>query len=394
MTTTFSAACPSSSTQACLALKSNYQDPAVLQDGHVSTTSSEPTYNMTPKNLQYNSTTMYTFYDQVLAEARRLYGFITKVNWYTIVVLYPCIGVVGLVANILSAFILIRSGLGKPSNIFLLAIALADSLCLLGAANIAYILMHFPKTFPFGVFLWQYSISESLACYVFGVAFRCLSVYGIYVSAALCMVVTTERLIAVYLPLHFINIVTPFRAWLVCFGCFAIWLPYLIFTGIMWYRFDYRFYNQWNAYGGEMTFKGSEMINVLLDYYVGSIFGKFIPLAVVIAGSVLIAIKVSITLRKRRKMVAASGKPSSSGSRTTTTLLVVCLTFVITKIIVLPSYFYTPTTDIQLLMFWNFYGAVINIAEYVNGFCNFFIYVFLNKKFRVVFLSIFSRKKR
>lgn len=307
-------------------------------------------------------------------------------------IVYPIIGTLGMIANIISVIVLVHSGLNKPSNIFLLVLAVADSIALLGAINIPHIMAHVPKYFGFGYKGWLYSPESSFIYFTFSATFACLYAYGLYVSAIICTFITLERIVAVYLPLHFTNIVTPTRAWLACCGAFLFWLPYLVYTGMRWYAFAYIR----PVYGVILYFsqyRKRDSMNFTLDLYFGNIFGKFIPLGIVLGGSILISIKVAMTLRKRQQMVAASSKVATSGSRTTTTLLLVCFTFTVTKIINLPSYFIDYNDGYQQAV-GNLYGIFLVLCEYLNSSCNFFIYVLFNKKFRLVLFGLLSRKKK
>ncbi|CAL1541713.1 unnamed protein product, partial [Lymnaea stagnalis] len=283
-------------------------------------------------------------------------------------VVNPIIGVTGLVGNILSAVVLVKSGLDKSSNILLLALAVADSFCLMGSIN-----------FPNLITLFSREISFML--YVLAITFQACYFFGVQVSAAICTLITVERLLAVFYPLHFKTIVTTTRIWMAAIFAFVFWIPYVVYISSL-FNFIFMFLIQLGMVVGLISFTRTDAM-IFIEFNLATPFGKFIPFAVVTVGSILIAVRVAVTRRKRKEMMSSNLKASAKSSRTTVTLLTVCAVFSLTKIVGFLVYILDQSDasfDAQVVR--NIFGIVVMTTDYINSSCNFVIYVALNKNFR------------
>ncbi|KAI8777953.1 histamine H2 receptor [Biomphalaria glabrata] len=301
---------------------------------------------------------------------------------YTAVLVHPLIAIAGLIGNILSVRMLIKSGLDKSSNILLLSLCVADSFCLISALNIPNIITFFPGKRPFGYNLWEYSMEASFILYVLAITFQICFFFGTQLSSTLVTLITVERFLAVFFPLHFKIIVTKKRTWLVVILSYILWLPYPVYLATC-YRFFYFYYPMWDVYaGGPILIYNSVMD--FIERNIVSPIAVYIPFMIVTVGSLLIAVRVRLTMVKRQAMV--SSQRSLKTSRTTRTLLTVCVVFSVTKIVSLMSFFIDLTqsasdVDVYLRLYL---GIIVSLIDYLNASSNFIIYLILNDRFRKI----------
>ncbi|CAL1541714.1 unnamed protein product, partial [Lymnaea stagnalis] len=305
------------------------------------------------------------------------------------IIVNPIIGVTGLVGNILSAVVLVKSGLDKSSHILLLALAVADSFCLMGSINIPNLITLFPIHRPnIGYFVWEFSREISFMLYVLTITFQACYFFGVQVSAAICTLITVERLLAVFYPLHFKTIVTTTRIWMAAIFAFVFWIPYVVYISSL-FNFIFMFLEPLGMVVGIVNFTITDAF-VFIEAMLATPFGKYIPLAVVSCGSILIAVRVAVTRRKRKQMMSSTLKSSTKSSRTTVTLLTVCAVFSLTKIVSFLTYiidYSDASFDAQMIRI--IFGMVVTTTDYINSSCNFVIYVALNTKFRAQLKKIF-----
>lgn len=260
------------------------------------------------------------------------------------------------------------------------------------------------------------------------------------------MLITLERLVAVYIPLRFALIITPTRTWVALVGVSLYWMIYIAYT-FFWFQFTYTFDPDLGREVGlmertDLFYKDLDNIDMLNEVY----FSIKIPPAFTLVGCVLIVIKVNIASKKRRQMTsqttsqaashggkiatksksnnsaAVQGSDGGSGnekgksggecnnkgvgggnkgsgggggiSKTTKTLLSVCFFYMITCIVIsLPSYLpkeymsYSLTTDKPSNLAKITYQSA-NIVGLFNSSCNFVIYIFFNKNFQQTYKDI------
>lgn len=318
------------------------------------------------------------------------------VSRYYALVVNPIIGIVGLVTNAISGIVIIRSGLRKPSNIFLLALAVSDWICMLRNVNIAWLLTYQRDKLPPWFIGWEMPFWSSFVCYVVDKTIVRLSNYAAGMSSAVTVLITLERLLATFVPLHFSSILTPCRSWVVVALTAACLLPpYMLKVFLS--EFRYVHYTLFNASMG--TFANSAFynssqtaINIFNSYFVIH-FEFTIPLVIVIVGSVLISVKIVIFRKQRQAMIQGVSVVTRRPTRTTTTLLMVCLLFSSTRIAYLFVYLpiFDDTKNLTRNVSYIFVDVRWSLVQ-VNSACNIVVYVLFNPKFKRILLSLFLRK--
>ncbi|RUS73288.1 hypothetical protein EGW08_018961 [Elysia chlorotica] len=301
--------------------------------------------------------------------------------WAFSVVIIPSVSIVGLFGNISSILVLYHQGLNKSSNILLMAMAVGDIFFLLGTNNILDIWRTFYKT--------NITHDEAKAFYFVHTFQNFCMELGNGMSVLLVVLVTLERLVAVYLPLKFTAIIRPFRTRIAVVVVILIAI-FKALWGFIVFKFSY------NQKKGVPVIKWTDFFHDneeffthmtgAYDYILG-----FIPVLTVCAGCILIGVKVSIAAANRAKMLSSGGEKGAAqkvprNSRTTLTLLSVCALFTCTLGVgfCLESLM-TPEQT------WKYYiirYKVTFLLYTINSSCNFIIYVGMNKNFRDTYLSI------
>ncbi|CAL1532869.1 unnamed protein product, partial [Lymnaea stagnalis] len=300
-------------------------------------------------------------------------------NWFTIVIVNPILGTVGIVGNVLNCVVLKKSGFNKPSNIFLFGLAVSDVFVLLGAVDVVSILTQFPKRIPLGFSFWEFDCSDArMAVFYLNVKriVYAFQIVGMNISPCFCVVITLERLVAIFFPLQFSRIIRPRRAWTVVTCSFLFWAG---FGAVFVNRFTF-------VIGYWAQFRSCVCKYALLPNDAEKLFDKiatwfvwYIALGIIILGSVVIFARIKVFSLNRRRMTSSK---SASSSRTTRTLLAVCVVFSCTQIVRFPYVMFKLSFsdyDTQ-----GMYVSAMALMSYVNSACNFVIYILLNKKFRTI----------
>ncbi|KAK0067947.1 G-protein coupled receptor [Biomphalaria pfeifferi] len=124
----------------------------------------------------------------------------------------PAVSFVGLISNMISLAILRRSGLHKPSNILLFGLVIADSMCLSTTLNYGIILFYFGPNKPFSRLCgFQYVDSLNVYLAVTSIIMEFIGFWGQYVNTWIPILITLERLLAIFRPMTFKSIVTKRR---------------------------------------------------------------------------------------------------------------------------------------------------------------------------------------
>ncbi|CAL1528322.1 unnamed protein product [Lymnaea stagnalis] len=289
----------------------------------------------------------------------------------------PGVSYLGIVGNIITIVVILRLGVKKSSNILLISLAVADFFYLLGTSKIMDLIeqstggMYRPNSYLAGY-----------AMFVLTMMFRFVS-SGLFVSLMLPALITTERLIAIFLPLKFQLIVTRRRAWITVFSVYVLSMAY---AGFYLSLFDYAL-----TVGQNNTLEGSDAptdfffshreiyfgVNAAMNKITGPI-----PLFYVLAGCVVIGVKVQVASRFR-KTTSRSGK-ASGGRRTTRTLLSVCVVYTLTSGFSFLNY---ELSNNQVDKKTNLELVLMEVEAFllcVNSACNYLIYVASNPNFRIL----------
>ncbi|KAK6969902.1 hypothetical protein BgiMline_025518 [Biomphalaria glabrata] len=318
--------------------------------------------------------------------------FVILFNLYATVLINPLIAIFGLIGNVISIRVLIKSGLEKSSNILLVSLCVADSFCLISAVNIANIISFLPGKRPTDFNMWEYSEQASYVLYILAIIFQICFFFGVPLSATIVTLITMERFVAVFYPLRFTSIVTKNRAWMAVAMSYILWIPYPVYISTF-YRFLYREIIAWDLYVGNASFLPNDVI-VFIELNLITPLGSYIPFILVTGGSLLIALRVKVTMKKRQTMVSASAKTSAKRSKTTTTLLTVCVVFSVTKFASVMAYVveYTDQASAEVVNLRLTLGIVTILLDMLNASSNFIIYIVCNKKFRTTVKEMIRHK--
>ncbi|KAI8792452.1 G-protein coupled receptor [Biomphalaria glabrata] len=287
----------------------------------------------------------------------------------------------------MSVAILRRSGLRKPSNILLFGLVIADSMLQLMTINFSEILEYFGPDIKYPDLCgWQYDVGVNYFLVACAIAFYFISTWGQYVNTTIPMVITLERLLAVYMPMTFKKFVTPRTAKISVMFSFIVWLP--------WSMYYLTVFNVQVQRSEVMDFTSDALHIEDLDvynifyYYVSDILSSWVPISFVSIGCLFIAFKVRRTLQERKKLTAKKESVKWSG-RTTVTLLTTCAVFSVTHVIYsFGNYFTQDSPSAAYYLQWE----LLNTALLLNASSNFFVYIATNKRLFIIFKQIVSRE--
>lgn len=311
---------------------------------------------------------------------------------YFALVINPIIGAIGVVANLISAIVISRSGLRKPSDIFLLALAVADFACMMKSLNFGWMLTYYRHKMPVNYLGWEMPLWAAYSCYVVDKILIRTSNFAAGMSAFTTVLITLERCLAIFLPLQFSNIVTPRRACLALVITALFLLPIYLFK-VFLNGFLYYFHEKFNTSMGHQ--RNSDFTNSHWDgvqtferYYITH-FEITLPLALVIIGCAGISFKLTIVRNKQRTLVHGTPKNARSALRTTKTLLMVCLLYSSTRICYLFSYLpiFDASRERTKNVSYLFVDVRWTLIE-VNSACNIVVYVISNPKFKRALKSL------
>ncbi|KAI8794371.1 FMRFamide receptor [Biomphalaria glabrata] len=302
----------------------------------------------------------------------------------------PAISVFGITGNVFSMLVLSRHGLRKSSNILLFSLAISDLTFLIGFNSVPKLLYEVSGNAEG----FRYSEGVSYTLYILHHVFHNMDYACGGISLTLPMLITFERLVAVFLPLKFHQIVTPVRTWCAVSTISTFWWVFFIHTS-MYADFSYGFSDRLNQSVGLIVRSSYHYHNTntvaILEETMSYLMMK-IPPGVTLVGCIAIGVKVKMASAKRRKM--SSSTSGESSRRTTKMLLAVCAVYTVTcGILSLPTFIpqymaYTMTSDAPSNLGKVMY-QVINIIVCINSSYNFIIYVAMNKNFRDTYKSLF-----
>lgn len=321
---------------------------------------------------------------------------VVKITWALHFVVFPCLSVVGISGNVTSIVVLATDGIRKSSNVLLVALALSDVLFLVGRNNA------FKQIF-FANYDGHYSLSEvgNFIIYILFIVFYMCEGIGMYCSLLIPVIITGERLIAVFYPLKLKQIVTSLRIVSILSCIVVLAASDFIYFNVLCYRFEV--VRVQGALAGRIFFtelfhqlvqSGEYELSMELENHLTGV----VPIVLVFIGSVVIWVKVKQIRNRRRKLTSGQATPTSrhtsSLSKTTIVLMSVCilyvvcsgLAFIVMYVITSPA---LPMEDHLTQLCLILQPCLIA----VNSIGNFIIYVVFHKKFNYFnILKCFSGK--
>ncbi|XP_055873631.1 uncharacterized protein LOC129924040 [Biomphalaria glabrata] len=303
----------------------------------------------------------------------------------------PALSILGFSANMLSLVILVRSGLRRSSDILLFSLVIADSMCLFKTMDYAIIIDFFgPDKFIASWCGYQYDVAINYFLAYSQEIFMFIGFWGSSVNSLIPVIITIERLLAVFLPMTFRTIVTTKRTIILSVTAFVFWLPWSSFIVACLEILNYNMSEDkiWTSLDlGELYINNARFFTIFSLYFIDTLVSWF-PLTVIILGCCSVWIKVKITLRQRQNMTSA--QKISWSPRTTQTLLLTCLIFALThsatSVIV---YLWPAETQVQVFI----RNMFMDLLYLINASSNFFVYISTNPKLHTIFINIVQCQK-
>ncbi|KAK6970850.1 G-protein coupled receptor [Biomphalaria glabrata] len=337
-------------------------------------------------NFTFNTVTVNTIAEESRNDDTRL----------RIIQLYvqPIVGISGMVANILTFAMLIKSGLKKPSNIIIFGLTLADCFLLISSINVVELtarFLHSKETANY--FGWE--CSENLARFLFILnrVLTTLHYWGGFAGTSLPVIITVERFIAVFFPIKFASIVTSKRAFLVVVSVWLFWGPWVCFSAFLRdFRFTVLPNGQFIGYEKNSDFFIRNAVLIInLNRYVFNFLSSIVPVSIVTFGCILIGVRVKYSYLQRQ-LISSAKKTKRPSLKTTRTLVAIALIFATIH----GTYFIMTCAMVDQYLNHTTFSVVFDeiklILVYVCGSCNFFVYVLINNKFRNILMNIFCKR--
>ncbi|KAK0066396.1 G-protein coupled receptor [Biomphalaria pfeifferi] len=289
----------------------------------------------------------------------------------------PAICVLGFSLNMFCIAILRRNGLHKQPNILLCGQIIADSIYLLFGLNYSSIIQMFGPNRLYPAYCGlQYNETLDYSLLISQIIFKFSASLGFYASTLIPILITLERLMAIFRPMAFKAVVTTRITKIAVISSFIVWIP--------WILCDLSFHRILSAkLSSTITFmelvpQDSPAANVVavMTVFVVNSGVSFFTLAAVTIGCCIISIKMSIALKQRRRLTTSQSKLTWS-PRTTRTLLVTCFIFVVIHgtITICASI----TDSLQRIQYF-FVNDIKYYIYPINASSNLFVCILTNKK--------------
>ncbi|KAK6979339.1 G-protein coupled receptor [Biomphalaria glabrata] len=291
----------------------------------------------------------------------------------------PTLSLFGICQNMLSFAILSKDGFRKTCNIFLLSVVIAGSFQQFLSLNIAGLVEYnLGNTIHRKIKKFVCVRENFLSVEIFRLITIFIGQWGQYIFSSTFMLITFERMVAVFLPIKLKFIVTR-KVVISCIVIlFIIWLPLIVYR-----THCFHFYNKYFLSDfGSIDPRNHDYTCILpifqLDYVV-LIFSKIIPILCVLIGSLVIAIRIKIMLNKRRQLTSIIGRAMWS-NQTTKTLVMTCLVFCLSETF-LYSVSYVAVKSVQHThIATRIHFEIISFSYLLVTCCTFFIFIASSQK--------------
>ncbi|KAK0044802.1 G-protein coupled receptor, partial [Biomphalaria pfeifferi] len=231
----------------------------------------------------------------------------------------PLFALFALCQNVLFIAILKFEVAKKTSNILLLAIVTAGSFQLFLSINFADIILYkiyreHRQENEYGCIQYSHTGLQ-----IFKHVFIFIGTWGQFVFSSLTMLITTERLLAVFFPLRLKTLVTRKTVSCGVLGIFALWLPWTTLKTFCFYFFNIHLFS-----AHEILKRDFLLTLYLFERELGAfILNKGLPIFISIIGNIAIAVRIKLVLARRNRMTFDNRRATWS-ARTTKTLLLTC----------------------------------------------------------------------
>lgn len=310
----------------------------------------------------------------------------TFVSWYLIYIVNPVIGITGLTGNIIGLFVITKCGLHRTSNILLFCLTLGDILCLIGTVNLPLLTS---STSDNAQVTWTLPYLHARIVAALYMLTLVVSKTGYAVSIQISIWMMVERLLAVFFPLTFRNLVTPARVWFLGLFVLCASSAFNIYSLKTQYTFLYG--QRLSNVSGGMYMVSLVGANAYIISHGSYVFLYWLPVVVVILACIVISVRL-VTVREVSDKLTSFTRKQPSSSRVRATFSIICLKVCLSQIILIPRYvvmhvtadFYHSTLGFVFITVFVFDSFV-----FVNSACDCIIFVALNKQFRSLFLKYF-----
>ncbi|KAH9495256.1 hypothetical protein Btru_016197 [Bulinus truncatus] len=301
----------------------------------------------------------------------------------------PLLSLAGFVFNMISVTILAKDGFYRPSNVLLFGLVIADTMCLMMTLNYGMIIVFFgPDKLYSGVCLFQYSegvnyfLTYSMCVLLF------LGTWGRCVNTLIPVLITLERILAIFQPLTFKQFVTQKYVIVSVALSFLFWLPWSLFRYVIFTVVQFRMSDTLvvMTIAESQFFAANRDTVTVVEFNVVDVLISWVPIALVSIGSFSVSVRVRWVLSQRRRITSSLNNITWS-PRTTRTLMATCFVFVVTHVI---GSLLLLLIGSDKLIKSTITFHVVFLLYTINSSCNLFIYIISNRKFQEIFQNLMS----
>ena len=308
----------------------------------------------------------------------------------------PSISFLGILSNILSLIITIKSGLDKTHNILLFFILLSGSLFLIGNINIVSMICSH-RFVPREVkrdFCVHYKMIHAYAFYGTWLTMDyILAVAKIGVNIFPSFVIF-EQLMAVFFPLKVRLVITPRRMLVACTSVYVMFAAFVLIYYLDKYEvISHTFYftPTYNVTVSLVVAHKSHHIIEYIDWHIINNITGIVPIIIVSVGTMVILLEIVRQTAHRRSMTSSvKDRHSRVVAKATKTLLTLCILYCFVS---LTQYLFGLVEIFDAAS-----KVVVDLLRVINKLlvilycsCNFVVSYLTNPTFRQVFKSMAKR---
>ncbi|CAG5121084.1 unnamed protein product [Candidula unifasciata] len=304
--------------------------------------------------------------------------------------IFPSMGVLGIAGNVTSMVILTRRGLRKCSNILLLSLSVSNVTFLIGVNNFTQHI--YSNNDPEG---FQFSKSINYVCYICHLICNLAYALGVTMGPLIPILITGERIIAIFCPLKANFILTPRRTVITLLCFFLVTGLYCFYHEILCVQLKTYVINgvtttlivdsdMWRNHVNSGLY---QLLEHILNYLTG-----IIALGMITVGCVIIGLKIIYITKRRQQLTSRVNASTKRGiTKTTKTLLKICFLYIVCY----GSAFGLAYIVENKLQQWSVIRVVVcvhNLIVCINCLGDFLIYVASNATFWTS-ITVFRRMK-
>lgn len=295
--------------------------------------------------------------------------------------LLPFASVFGIAGNMISIVILSRKGFMHCSNILLLSLAVSDILLLIGMSNIpCYIYLKHEG--------FRFSETVNCICYILYCVFVCAFHVGTLSAEVIPVLITGERIMAIFYPFHAYLILVPRRVTILVTCLYVVSGMYFLYFDMLCFQFKQVVVKGVTV--GQILYTDMYAYHVKRGLYqlIGQIINSaagIVPIGLVTVGCLLIGLKIMQVTSRRQLLTSCQVKATTKhgATKTTRTLLSICALYIFCYGFVVAVSFILDTILLeQNLVVRNMITCVQDFVLCINCIGDFLIYAGANNIFR------------